>query len=68
MRQVAIHMMAYVDMATANMLSPDILHVENLRCMLRHIEFELPSTMHLPIDDIFISTSISTHTFSLMWP
>ena len=33
---------------------PDILPVEDLRNMLRHIESELPSTMHLPfsLDDI----------------
>ena len=47
--QVAIHMMDYVDAATTNMLSPDIHPVKDLRSMLRHIESELPSTMHLPI-------------------
>ena len=41
--------MGYVDVATTNILSPDILPVENLRNVLRHIEAELPSTMHLPI-------------------
>ena len=49
MRQVAIHTMDYVDAATNNVLSPDILPVENLRNMLSHIESELPSMMHLPI-------------------
>ena len=49
MRQVAIHTMDYVDTATTNILSPDILPVEDLRSMLRHIESELSSTMHLPI-------------------
>ena len=49
MRQVAIHTMDYVDAATTNILSPDILTVEDLRNMLGHIESELPSTMHLPI-------------------
>ena len=49
MRQVAIHMIDYVDAATTNILSPDILPVEDLRNMLRHIEFDLPSTMHLAI-------------------
>ena len=54
MRQVAIHMMDYVDAATTNILSPDILTVEDLRNMVRHIESELPSKMHLTIslDDI----------------
>ena len=49
MRQVAIHMMDYVDAATTNILSPDILPLKDLRKMLRHMESELPSTMHLPI-------------------
>ena len=37
-RQVTIHMMDYVDIATTNILSPDILPLEDLRSMLRHIE------------------------------
>ena len=49
MRQVAIHTMDYVDAATTNIFSPDILSVEDLRNKLRHKESELPSTMHLPI-------------------
>ena len=48
-RQVAIHMMEYVDAARTNILPPDILPVEDLRNMLRYIESELPSTNHLPI-------------------
>ena len=48
-RQAAIHTMDYVDAATTNVLSCDILQVEDLRKMLRHIESELPSMMHLPI-------------------
>ena len=34
MRQVAIHMMDYVDAATTNVFSPDILPLEDLRNML----------------------------------
>ena len=49
MRQVTIHMMDYVDAASTSVLSPGILPVEHLRNMLRHIESELPSLMHLPI-------------------
>ena len=41
--------MDYVDAATTNILSSDIFPVGDLRNMLRHIESELPSTMHLPI-------------------
>ena len=37
MRQVAIHMMDYVEAATTNTLSPDILPVEDLRSMLKNI-------------------------------
>ena len=57
--------MDYVDRVTTNILSPDILSVEDLRNMLRQIEFEPPSTMHLPIssDDtlhfyLYLSTQI----------
>ena len=42
MRQVAIHVMDYVDATITNKLSPDILPVKDLRNKLRHIEFELP--------------------------
>ena len=49
MRQVAIHMMDYVDAAFTNILSPGILPVEDLRNMLKHIESEPSSTMHFPI-------------------
>ena len=49
MRQVAIHTVDYVDEAIINVLSPDILPVEDLKNMLRHIESELPSMMDLPI-------------------
>ena len=45
MRQVAIYTMDYVDAATTKILSP----VEGLRNMVRHIEYELPSMMHLSI-------------------
>ena len=49
MRQVAIHTMDYVDAATTNVLSPNILPVEGPRNMLRHKESELPSLVHQPI-------------------
>ena len=41
--------MDYVDAAMTNILSPDILHIENLRTMPRHIKSQLPSIMYLPI-------------------
>ena len=34
MRQVAIHMMEYVDATTTNILPPEILPMEDLRSML----------------------------------
>ena len=49
MRQVAIHKMNYVDTATTNVLSPDILPVKDLRNMLRHMESELLPMMYLTI-------------------
>ena len=64
MRQVAIHTMDYVDTGTTNIFLPDICPVEDLRNMLRHIESELPSTMHLPIfldDSSFLPVSQHTH-------
>ena len=65
MRQVTIHTMDYVDAATTNILSSNILPVEELKNMLRHIKSELPLTMHLPIssNDTFISAGISTHMY-----
>ena len=65
MRQVAIHIMDYVDVATTNMLSTDILPVEDLRNMLRHIESELPSKRQLPIslDNTLHFANISAHIY-----
>ena len=64
MKQVSKHMMDFVDAATTNVLSPDILPVKDLRNMLRHIESELPLMMHLSIslDDILhFYWYLSTH-------
>ena len=50
--------------AVTNILSPNILPVEELRNMLRHIESQLPSTMHLPIsldDSILFYQYSKTH-------
>ena len=35
--------------ATTNILSPDVFPVEDHRSILSHTEYELPSTMHLPL-------------------
>ena len=42
MRQVTAHTLDYVDAAMASILSPDILPVEELRDMLKHIKAQLP--------------------------
>ena len=58
--------MDYVDAATTNILSPDILPVTDLRNMLRHIGSELPSTMHLPIslnDTLHFYQYLNRHAF-----
>ena len=49
MRQVATHTLDYVDATMTSILSPDILPIEELIAMLRHIEVQLPLIMHLPI-------------------
>ena len=66
MRQVAIHIMDYVDAASTHVFLPDIFPVEDLRNMLRHIESELLLMMHLPISleiTPFLFTNTSTHRY-----
>ena len=58
MSQVTTHTINFVDAVTTNIpdiLPPDILPVEKLKTMCRHIEVQLPSIMHLSIssDNIF---------------
>ena len=49
MREVAMHIMDYMDAATTGILSPHTLLVEDLRKVLLYIEGALPSTMHFPV-------------------
>ena len=49
MRQVAIQTMDYINAAMTNILSPNLVPVEESRNMLRHIKSQLPSPMYLPI-------------------
>ena len=49
MKKVTTHIIDYVDATTPNILSPDTLPVKELKGMLRHIEPQLPSIMHLSI-------------------
>ena len=56
--------MDYVDAATTNILSLDVLPMEDLTSMLRHIESQLPSTMYLPIsldDTLHFYQYLNTH-------
>ena len=48
MREITIHFIDYIDAATAGILSPHVLPVDDLREMLSHIEETLLPTMHLP--------------------
>ena len=63
MRHVTTHTMDYINAAMTNILLLALLPLE-LRSMLRHIESQLPSIMHLLIllDDNSISTGTSKHT------
>ena len=64
MRQIAMHAMDYIDVATAGILSPHILTVEDLREMLMHIKAELLSTLHLPVssdDTLHLYIYLCTH-------
>ena len=64
MREVAIHTMYYIDVATTGILSPHVLPMEDLKKCYLHIEETLPSTMHLPIsseDDLHFYRYLCTH-------
>ena len=49
MKQLANHMLEYIDTATTSTLTPHLIPVPNLQKMLYQIESELPPNMHLPI-------------------
>ena len=64
MKQVAAHTMDYVNATTTNILPPDILPVKEFKGMLRHIELQSPSIMHLPIsldDTLHFHRYLKTH-------
>ena len=46
---VSTHTMDYINAATSGTLSPHVLPVTDLQCMLQHIADTLPPTLHLPI-------------------
>ena len=49
MKQLANHVLEYIDTATTNALTPHLIPVPDLQQMLYQIESELPPNMHLPI-------------------
>ena len=64
MRQIAMHVVDYIDSATISILSPHVLPADDLREMLMHIKEELPSTMHLPVsfdDTLHFYRYLCTH-------
>ena len=49
MKQLANHVLEYIDTATTGTLTPHLIPVPDLQQMLYRIESELPPNMHLPI-------------------
>ena len=49
MKQLANHVLEYIDTATTGTLTPHLIPVPDLQHMLNKIETELPPNMHLPI-------------------
>ena len=49
MKQLANHVLEYIDTATTDTLTPHLIPVPNLQKMLYQIESELPPSMDLPI-------------------
>ena len=64
MKEIALHTMEYISVATTGILSPHILPIQDLRKMLKYIENTLPSMMHLPIsseDTLYFYRYLHTH-------
>ena len=49
MKQLANHILEYIDTATTGTLTPHLIPIPDLQQMLYQIESELPPNMHLPI-------------------
>ena len=67
MRQFAIQTMDVINAVMTNILSANILPVEDLRNMLRYIKSLLPSIMHMPIsldDTLHFYFYLTTHIFT----
>ena len=62
MKQLANHVLEYIDAATTGTLTPHLIPVPNLQKMLYQIESELPPNMHLPIP-----SSDLLHYYRYLW-
>ena len=64
MKQLANHVLEYIDTATTSTLTPHLIPVPDLQKMLYQIESELPPNMHLPIpssDPLHFYRYLRTH-------
>ena len=64
MKQLANHILEYIDTATTGTLIPHLIPVPDLQKMLYQIESELPLNMHLPIpssDQLHFYRYLQTH-------
>ena len=52
MKQLANHVLEYIDTATTGTLTPHLIPVPDLQQMLYRVESELPPNMHLPIPSL----------------
>ena len=62
MKQLANHILEYIDTATTGTLTPHLIPVPDLQQMLYWIESELPPNMHLPIP-----SSDPLHFYRYLW-
>ena len=62
MKQLANHVLEYIDTATTGTLTPHLIPVPDLQQMLYQIESELPPNMHLPIP-----SSDPLHFYRYLW-
>ena len=64
MKELANHILEYIDTATTGTLTPHLIPVPDLQKMLYQIESELPPNMHLPIpssDPLHFYRYLQTH-------
>ena len=62
MKQLANHVLEYIDTATTGTLTPHLIPIPDLQQMLYQIELELPPNMHLPIP-----SSDPLHFYRYLW-